>query len=251
MRRQPLVCQSGWLVRRCSGPARSLGAERGACGIIRVRHQSMTAQGNGDTPRRLPPRPAEAPPEKAVDPMAATPAGSSSPGLVTSDGTRTGGRAAGASAAAFARGQVVAERYEIVRFIAQGGMGEVYEAEDRKLQGTVALKTIRTDMAGRRERHRALPPRGAHRPAGDPPERLPHLRRGRAPLAARRGLGRTPAPVTFLTMELLGGETLADRLARGRPDRAGGAAARLPDRRGSRGGPRPRRSSTATSRAPT
>ncbi len=68
----------------------------------------------------------------------------------TTDATRTSGVAARASAAAFAPGQIVAGRYEIVRFIAQGGMGVVYEARDRKLQGTLALKMIRTDVAGRR-----------------------------------------------------------------------------------------------------
>ena len=59
------------------------------------------------------------------------------------------GSGRGASEPRLDPGQVLAERYEIVRFIAQGGMGDVYEAKDRKLQGTVALKTIRTDLAGR------------------------------------------------------------------------------------------------------
>lgn len=43
--------------------------------------------------------------------------------------------------------QVVAERYRIVRTIAQGGMGEVYEADDLELGGRVALKTIRAEAA--------------------------------------------------------------------------------------------------------
>src|SRR6185369_15325596 len=37
----------------------------------------------------------------------------------------------------------LARRFRIVRFIAQGGMGEVYEAEDLQLGERVALKTIR------------------------------------------------------------------------------------------------------------
>jgi eukaryotic-like serine/threonine-protein kinase len=48
---------------------------------------------------------------------------------------------------AFEPGHVVAGRYRIVRFIARGGMGEVYEAEDLELRGPVALKTIRPDVA--------------------------------------------------------------------------------------------------------
>src|ERR1700727_1793172 len=48
----------------------------------------------------------------------------------------------------FAPGQTIAERFTVVRFIARGGMGEVYEVEDRFLQGVhVALKVIRPEIA--------------------------------------------------------------------------------------------------------
>lgn len=40
-------------------------------------------------------------------------------------------------------GQVLAGRFHIVRFIASGGMGEVYEAEDQELRERVAVKIIR------------------------------------------------------------------------------------------------------------
>ena len=49
---------------------------------------------------------------------------------------------------AFARDELIAGRYRIVRFIARGGMGEVYEAEDLELGVRVALKTVRADAAG-------------------------------------------------------------------------------------------------------
>jgi eukaryotic-like serine/threonine-protein kinase len=42
----------------------------------------------------------------------------------------------------FAAGEVVGTRYEVIRFIAKGGMGEVYEVEDRELRTRVALKTV-------------------------------------------------------------------------------------------------------------
>jgi serine/threonine protein kinase len=48
----------------------------------------------------------------------------------------------------FVGGDFVSNRYRIVRFIARGGMGEVYEAEDIELRGRVALKTIRPAAAG-------------------------------------------------------------------------------------------------------
>ena len=41
-----------------------------------------------------------------------------------------------------APGQTVADRFEILRFIDEGGMGEVYEAEDRVLGERVALKFL-------------------------------------------------------------------------------------------------------------
>ncbi|HWE30034.1 MAG TPA: zf-HC2 domain-containing protein, partial [Polyangia bacterium] len=37
-------------------------------------------------------------------------------------------------------GTILAERYRIVHFVAQGGMGEVYAAEDNELRETLALK---------------------------------------------------------------------------------------------------------------
>src|SRR5215472_4912546 len=43
---------------------------------------------------------------------------------------------------AFAAGDLLAERFEITRLIAQGGMGEVYEAIDIELKNKVAIKTI-------------------------------------------------------------------------------------------------------------
>jgi len=48
----------------------------------------------------------------------------------------------------FAEGQVVAGRFRIVRFIARGGMGQVYEAEDLALAARVALKTIQPRISG-------------------------------------------------------------------------------------------------------
>lgn len=47
----------------------------------------------------------------------------------------------------FSAGQILANRFEIIRFIAQGGMGEVYEALDKELNERVALKTVRFELA--------------------------------------------------------------------------------------------------------
>ncbi|MGD0627783.1 MAG: hypothetical protein ABR987_00435, partial [Terracidiphilus sp.] len=43
----------------------------------------------------------------------------------------------------FTPGEVICDRFQVIRFIAKGGMGEVYEVEDRQLRGVhVALKTV-------------------------------------------------------------------------------------------------------------
>jgi serine/threonine protein kinase/tetratricopeptide (TPR) repeat protein len=109
--------------------------------------------------------------------------------------------------AVFASGQEIGGRFEILRCIAQGGMGEVYEAFDRELGERVALKTIRPEIATdpsvierfRREVQRS--------------RRITHPNVCRVhDLFSYEGGGNLP--IRFLTMELLEGESLSDRLKR-------------------------------------
>lgn len=51
-----------------------------------------------------------------------------------------------AQSQSFLPGDLVAERFRIARFVARGGMGEVYEAEDIELHERVALKSIRSEL---------------------------------------------------------------------------------------------------------
>src|SRR5437879_5186500 len=56
-------------------------------------------------------------------------------------------RQPGRSADTFGPGELIGERYRIHRFLARGGMGEVYEALDTWLNEKVALKTLIPEIA--------------------------------------------------------------------------------------------------------
>ncbi|MEE8523819.1 MAG: tetratricopeptide repeat protein [Thermoanaerobaculia bacterium] len=103
----------------------------------------------------------------------------------------------------FTAGEIVAGRYRILRFIARGGAGEVYEAEDRELESRVALKAIRRNSASeasiaRFRREIRLARQVTH----------PNVCR----IYDLGHLSRDDEEVLFLTMELLAGETLSRRL---------------------------------------
>ena len=109
----------------------------------------------------------------------------------------------------FRTGDVVAFRFRIVRYLARGGMGELYEAEDLELRERLALKTILSTIADS-ERSISLFKREVHlaRQVTHPNVcRIYDVFRHRPP-------GVEGQDIVFLAMELLHGETLADRLQR-------------------------------------
>jgi len=73
-----------------------------------------------------------------------TRAGNAPAQISSPDQNQTAAPAAPARQSNFAPGDTVAKRFRILRFIAQGGMGEVYEALDIELKQKVALKTVRS-----------------------------------------------------------------------------------------------------------
>jgi serine/threonine protein kinase len=105
----------------------------------------------------------------------------------------------------FHEGQIILDRFRIVRSIGTGGMGEVYEAVDLQL-GTIALKTIRQDIASSKDAFERFR------------QEVQLARRVSGPQVCRiHELFQLPAgggqPATaFLTMEFLDGVTLASRL---------------------------------------
>jgi serine/threonine protein kinase/tetratricopeptide (TPR) repeat protein len=110
----------------------------------------------------------------------------------------------------FVPGDLAADRFRITRFLARGGMGEVYEAEDIELHERVALKSIRSELLDdgralerfKREVHLA---RQVTHP--NVCRIFDLFRQSPSPTAGR-------GSVAFVAMELLEGETLADLLRR-------------------------------------
>lgn len=121
--------------------------------------------------------------------------------------------------ATFATDELIASRYRIEKFVAFGGMGEVYAALDTELGERVALKTVREDVAAdprvveRFKREIALARKVTHRNVC----RIFDLGVHRAAVDTGDGLAAPKPPQTFLTMELLDGESLGDRIARSGP----------------------------------
>lgn len=108
----------------------------------------------------------------------------------------------------FAPGDRLCGRFNVVTFIAEGGMGEVYEAYDCELREAVAIKTLRacaldedrSAQSFRREVRRARAITSPH--VCRVHDLFTHYPGGDAP------------PVSFLSMRLLHGETLAARIRR-------------------------------------
>ena len=123
----------------------------------------------------------------------------------TETGT-TAGSPAGLGLTTFVAGQIISGRFRIVRFIGKGGMGEVYEAEDLEVGDRLALKTIRSGISSdplwiaRFRQEIKLARKITH----------PNVCRVFDLESHETDSNR----ILYLTMELLQGETLADRLDR-------------------------------------
>ncbi|MDQ6664494.1 MAG: tetratricopeptide repeat protein [Acidobacteriota bacterium] len=108
------------------------------------------------------------------------------------------------AARTFREGELIAGRYRIARFLGEGGMGEVYEAEDRELGGRVALKAIRPEIASD-ERMVAR-----FKSEIQLARQVTHPNVCRIFDVARHQT--ESGSVAFLTMEYLPGETLAQKI---------------------------------------
>ena len=89
--------------------------------------------------------------------------------------------------------------YDIVARVGAGGMGQVFRARDSRLGRTVAIKVLSADVDARRLRHEARAISALNHPN----------------ICTLYDIGEQEGS-EFLVMEYLDGETLADRLKRGR-----------------------------------
>jgi serine/threonine protein kinase len=137
--------------------------------------------------------------------------------ILVAEATRALSESQGQSAACYGGlltltpGEHVLDRYAIRRFIARGGMGEVYEAIDLLLDERVALKTLASSVLD--DDRAALRFKGEARLA----RRVTHPNVCRIlefGVHVRRRPGDEDESVPFLTMEFLCGETLAQRISR-------------------------------------
>src|SRR6266852_264316 len=105
----------------------------------------------------------------------------------------------------FSVGEILGGRFRILRFVAEGGMGEVYEAEDLELHELVAIKTLlpetlhHTDALARFKREVHLARKVTH----------PNVCR-MFDLCRHKSEGGDE--VVILSMEFLRGKTLAERI---------------------------------------
>jgi len=107
-------------------------------------------------------------------------------------------------------GDLLAQRFRILRFLAAGGMGQVYEAEDLELREHVAIKTIRPDILAqtnalaRFKREVYLARKVTH----------PNVCRI-YDLFRNKSTDVSQPDTVFVSMELLCGQTLSERLKTG------------------------------------
>jgi len=106
----------------------------------------------------------------------------------------------------FRPGTLVGQRYLIRQFVTRGGMGEVYEAFDQELQERVALKTVTSTACDSPSAVRKL------KAEVQLARRVSHPNVCRTYDFGTHVMAQTGAPISFLTMEFVDGETLGQRL---------------------------------------
>ena len=113
----------------------------------------------------------------------------------------------------FQPGEMLCQRFRILRAVGEGGMGYVFEAWDTELRRSVALKAIRPEIASHPESLKRFRQEVSLALSITHPNVCRTFDIEREARVVDATTGRTQE-VVFLTMEFLQGETLAARLSR-------------------------------------
>ena len=113
----------------------------------------------------------------------------------------------------FQSGEMLCQRFRILRAVGEGGMGYVFEAWDTELRRSVALKAIRPEIASHPESLKRFRQEVSLALSITHPNVCRTFDIERETRVVDATTGRT-REVVFLTMEFLQGETLAARLSR-------------------------------------
>src|SRR5215468_9104184 len=110
-------------------------------------------------------------------------------------------------------------RYEIHSKIGEGGMGEVYLAEDRRLHRKVAVKILPADLASNGNRMRRFEQEATAAAALNHPN-IAHIYEIGSSPTVREGADKSPiaGKLHFIAMEFIEGATLREKIHREQTD---------------------------------
>src|SRR5687768_7384870 len=100
-------------------------------------------------------------------------------------------------------GQILADKYRIVRMVGHGGMGAVYEGENTRIRRRVAIKTLHAQVSGKADVLQRFEREA--QAAG---------RIGSEHIVEVLDMGDLPDGSRFMVMEYLEGMTLGDRIVK-------------------------------------
>jgi len=102
--------------------------------------------------------------------------------------------------------------YRVVGPLGSGGMGEVYIAQDQNLERSVALKVLPADLVRNEERVRRFVREAKSASSLSHPNIVTIYEIGQGTLEQEGGPGDASDPIHFISMELVTGETLWDKI---------------------------------------
>ncbi len=108
--------------------------------------------------------------------------------------------------------------YHVISALGAGGMGEVYLAQDSKLERRIALKVLPQEVVKNEERLRRFVQEARAASSLNHPHIVTIYEIGQAEVRDEDGQGPSGAPLNYIAMELVAGRTLRDEIHDARTD---------------------------------